>query len=159
MIMRLLEIEKQPTLDQTLEFIKSAHEGQSYGGKPYWHHPLGVMNLLTGATEDEQHAALLHDVIEDTPYTSSDLKAMGYSNTTIKIVELLSNNISRPNGMSYLEWIEKVIIGSGNRSAMKIKYADNKFNHDASGKGISPEKKEGLKKRYAKSMEILKRAM
>ena len=29
-------------LNSTLSFIKTAHEGQKYGNKPYWTHPVAV---------------------------------------------------------------------------------------------------------------------
>lgn len=155
--MRITEIEDRPTIESTLEFIKAAHEGQSYDGKPYWTHSVGVMKLLpAGSTEDEKMAALLHDTIEDTSVTAVTLRQMGYSNHVVSTVELLSNNVSKPAGVAYLEWIEKVILASGNKSAIKIKFADNKFNHDSKGSGITPEKKKSLQKRYVRSMEILK---
>lgn len=158
--MRLSEIHKRPSIDDTIELIKQAHKGQEYGGKPYWTHPHGVMKTMpAGSSEDELHAALLHDVLEDTSVTENDLRERGYSSKTIKIVKLVSKNISNRANLPYLEWVEKVIVGSGDKGAMRVKYADNKFNHGASGVGISSDKKESLKKRYVKSMEILKRAM
>ncbi len=159
--MKIKEIENtSPTLEQTLESIKEAHEGQSYDGQPYWTHCVGVMNLLpANATEDEKHAALLHDIIEDTAVTASKLRQLGYNNHIVSTVELLSNNVSKPNDMSYLDWIENVIATSGNKSAIKIKIADNTFNHDSSGTDITPEKKKRLQKRYKKSMEILGKAL
>lgn len=155
--MRITEIQNQPTIAETLEFIKQAHAGQSYDGGPYWKHCFGVMNLLpSGSTDDEKMIALLHDTIEDTSVTATQLRQMGYNNHIVSSVELLSNNVSKPGGMTYLEWIEQVIVASGNRSAMKVKYADNTFNYNSSGKGITAEKKKGLQKRWSRSMEILK---
>ncbi len=155
--LKLIEIQKpRPTIEDTIAFIKEAHEGQSYGGKPYWTHPYGVMKLLpAGSTDDERHAALLHDVLEDTKYNEGDLRERGYSDETIQIVKL----VSKKDNMPYLEWVEKVIVGSGNKGAMRVKYADNKFNHDADDTKIDPKRKESLKARYAKSMEIIQRAL
>ena len=144
--MRITEIQKQPTVEETLEFIKQAHEGQSYDHGPYWKHCLGVMNLLGNVTDDEKLIALLHDTIEDTSVTAADLRTMGYNNHVVSTVELLSNNVSKPAGMTYLEWIEKVILASGNKSAIRVKIADNTFNRDSSGSGITPKKKKGLEK-------------
>lgn len=155
--MRIIEIENQPSVESTLEFIKTAHEGQSYDGEPYWTHCYSVMKLLpAGSTDDEKMAALLHDTIEDTAVTAATLRQMGYSNHVVSTVKLLSNNVSKPAGMTYLEWIEKVILASGNKSAIRIKIADNNSNYNSSGSGITPEKKKSLQKRYKRSMEILK---
>ena len=154
--MKISEIQNQPTVEETLEFIKQAHAGQSYDHGPYWKHCFGVMNLLGNATDDEKLIALLHDTIEDTSVTAVDLRAMGYNNHVVSSVELLSNNVSKLPGTTYLEWIEKVILASGNKSAIRVKIADNTFNHDSVGSGITPEKKKGLEKRYVRSMKILK---
>ncbi len=60
-----------PAFVAILDFIKLAHAGQvDKGAKaPYWQHPLAVANTLPPfATEELRAAALLHDVIEDTPF-------------------------------------------------------------------------------------------
>ncbi len=159
-MMKIFEIEIQPTVESTLELIKKAHEGQTYDGKPYWTHCAGVMSLLpAGSTDDEKMIALLHDTIEDTAVTAVDLRKIGYNNHIISTIELLSNNMSKPAGMAYLEWIETVIAASGNKSAIKVKIADNTSNSNASGSGITPDKKKSLNKRYEKSLEILRKAL
>ena len=56
---------------KALEFATEAHKGQvrKYTGEPYIAHPIEVMGLLKQVVDDpEMHAAaLLHDVVEDTP--------------------------------------------------------------------------------------------
>jgi (p)ppGpp synthase/HD superfamily hydrolase len=102
------------------------------------------MELLpSGISKDAQFAALLHDVIEDTKYTATDLLAMGYSQRTVQLVKALS----RPPGITYLEWIYS-IKESGDNELIQIKIADNKHNKDKSA-GTS------LELRYSKSLEIL----
>ena len=46
------------------------------GGQPYILHPIRVM-LQCGSME-ERAAALLHDVLEDTPLTAAELAAEGF---------------------------------------------------------------------------------
>lgn len=57
-------------------FAERAHEGQyRRSGAPYITHPLAVANILTDMHMDHESltAALLHDVIEDTPASKEEL--------------------------------------------------------------------------------------
>ncbi len=61
-----------------IHFAVSAHQGQSRAsGDPYVAHPLAVASILAELKMDAPTiiAALLHDVVEDTSYTLSDLEA------------------------------------------------------------------------------------
>ncbi|HEX5674115.1 MAG TPA: HD domain-containing protein, partial [Azonexus sp.] len=65
-------------IEQAYEFSRSAHEGQfRKSGEPYISHPLAVAGILAGWHLDAQTlcAALLHDVVEDTPATASEIEA------------------------------------------------------------------------------------
>lgn len=46
--------------------------------------------MAYGAGPDEQAAAVLHDVVEDTPVTEDDLLRAGFSDQTILIVHLMT---------------------------------------------------------------------
>lgn len=63
--------------DKALAFATEAHEGQvrKSTGEPYIGHPVAVAEVLEafGADEDVVIAGLLHDVVEDTPYTLHDI--------------------------------------------------------------------------------------
>lgn len=59
------------------ELAKSAHESQKRNsGTPYITHPLAVAEIVADMKLDDDSicAALLHDVVEDTEYTSEDIK-------------------------------------------------------------------------------------
>jgi len=60
------------------EFASKAHNGQvrKYTGEPYFGHPVEVMEIVSEVIDDpEVHAAaLLHDVVEDTPVTIKDIE-------------------------------------------------------------------------------------
>lgn len=91
----------QPTIQETLEFIKRSdvHGSTEYTkGVPYYQHPMAVRDRLLerwpDATYEEQTAALLHDVMEDTEYQRADLSAMGYSDNVLDMVQALS--IAKP---------------------------------------------------------------
>jgi (p)ppGpp synthase/HD superfamily hydrolase len=110
-----------------IKFIKRAHRGQTdMGGKPYWTHPVRVMTRLgCSASVTEKHAALLHDVVEDTKTTFDDLKKAGFHADTIAAVELLT----RAPEFSYRRYIMRLIV-SGNVAAMRVKLADLLDNMD-----------------------------
>jgi (p)ppGpp synthase/HD superfamily hydrolase len=146
-----------PTIESTIEFIKSAHAGQlDKAGVAYWHHPVSVMKRLgVDAPDDYKLAALLHDVIEDTKYSAADLQALGYNERVVEAVLQLTKLEEIP----YLDNIER-IAASGNEIAIAVKIADNEDNLD-------PERLAHLTNarvfnlhvaKYQASLEILRRA-
>jgi len=73
-----LSADETGVIEQAYEFSRSAHEGQfRKSGEPYISHPLAVAGILAGWHLDAQTlcAALLHDVVEDTPATASEIEA------------------------------------------------------------------------------------
>src|SRR5690606_5804945 len=59
------------------DFGAKAHEGQNRrSGEPYISHPIAVAQILAGLNLDAGSikAALLHDVLEDTPVTLAEIK-------------------------------------------------------------------------------------
>jgi len=70
-----------PATTKALELSLKAHEGQTRkSGEPYIVHPILVAAITARISSDEMmvQAALLHDVVEDTPYTIEDvLEAFG----------------------------------------------------------------------------------
>ena len=65
-------------LEKAIRIAIEAHAGQKdKSGQPYILHPLRLM--LHGQTEDERITGVLHDVVEDTPWTIAALKAEGLS--------------------------------------------------------------------------------
>ncbi|AWN81590.1 sodium:solute symporter family protein [Candidatus Cardinium hertigii] len=66
-------------IQQTIAFIKNAHGlVRRKSGAPYYTHPMAVAKLLLEATQDPDTilAGLLHDIVEDTPVTLSQLELM-----------------------------------------------------------------------------------
>ena len=64
-------------IEKAVLFATKAHEGTTRKGKerPYILHPLEVMTIVAGLTEDEEviSAAVLHDTVEDTDVTPGDI--------------------------------------------------------------------------------------
>ncbi|BCD63992.1 GTP diphosphokinase / guanosine-3',5'-bis(diphosphate) 3'-diphosphatase [Nitratiruptor sp. YY08-14] len=68
---------KSDRLPQAIEFAKMAHAGQKRkSGEPYVIHPLLVAAITAFVTNDPDMvlAALLHDVVEDTPHTIEEIE-------------------------------------------------------------------------------------
>ncbi len=86
-------------VQQAFEFSRSAHEGQyRRSGDPYISHPLAVAGILAGWHLDAQtlSAALLHDVVEDTPATATEI-----ASRFGKSVELLVEGVSKLDKLSF----------------------------------------------------------
>jgi len=64
-------------IQRAYEFSCKAHQGQTrFNGEPYINHPIAVAEILAELQLDAStiSAAMLHDVIEDTPVTYEDIK-------------------------------------------------------------------------------------
>ena len=73
------QIEITPKIQRAIDFAQMAHDGQfRKSGEPYVIHPILVAAIAAAVTNDETMviAALLHDVVEDTPYTLKDIKTL-----------------------------------------------------------------------------------
>jgi len=66
-----------PSINAAYEFAAKAHQGQQRrNGDPYISHPVAVAEILAGLHLDSSSikAALLHDVVEDTPSTLTEIQ-------------------------------------------------------------------------------------
>jgi GTP pyrophosphokinase len=71
------QIPKSEPLEQALHFSIDAHKNQyRKSGEPYIIHPILVASIVASITNDESMAiaALLHDVVEDTPVTIEQIE-------------------------------------------------------------------------------------
>lgn len=71
---------KSDKIEKAYEFAMLAHAGQSRkSGEDYVVHPILVAAIVAKLSMDEDMVvvALLHDVVEDTPYTLADIKPYG----------------------------------------------------------------------------------
>lgn len=111
-----------PTLEDAIALAVEAHRGQrDKVGQTYILHPLRVMMRLE--TEAERMAAILHDVVEDTPYTLERLRELGYPEEVLGALECLTKR----EGETYEAFIERV---RPNPLARRVKLADLEDNMD-----------------------------
>ncbi len=107
-------------LEKAIGIALDAHAGQlDKAGISYVLHPLRVM--LSLSDETDQICAVLHDVVEDSNITLSDLKEAGFSREVIENVGLLT----RRQGEDYDEYISRVLLSD---RACRVKLMDLKDN-------------------------------
>ena len=116
-------------LESAIELAVMLHKFQKdYAGEPYILHSLRVMLAVKdhAGTEDEQIAAILHDVVEDTSFTLGDILDR-FGAEVARLVDALTRRpivewhgclIEEP----YADFVERVI--AAGPSATKIKSAD-----------------------------------
>jgi len=77
------------SLERAIEIAVRAHAGQvDKAGQPYILHPLRLM--LAVRSSHERMAAVLHDVIEDTPVTFDELESEGFPIEVLDAVRALT---------------------------------------------------------------------
>ncbi len=151
-----------PSIKDTIKWATALHNGQTdKAGRPYIGHVSRVaQNLVTlfpDATEEEIHAAWLHDVVEDCGVTVAELKARGYSP---KIIETVLAVTKRDDGtQSYAQRMD-ALAKSGLKSAMRVKIADLTDNaNPVRLEQLPPEKAASLSKRYTAALAVLQNAL
>ena len=141
----------QPDLGDTIEIMRQAHEGQTdKSGRPYYLHPLRVAMRLVHCTAAERHAALLHDVVEDTHVTMERLRGMGYGEDVLDLVDLLTRR--KPEGESHNAYIAR-IVESGSIRALRVKLADLYDNMSPARTRALPAQERGIRHRFARDAE------
>ena len=120
-------------------------------GEPYLGHLIRVSDCLSMG--DAKVAALLHDVVEDVSDISfDDLKELGFSDSVVEIVRIVTKNES----MNYHDWIS-TIIDTGNMDAIKVKYFDMIYNFNLDRLNKLDEKtKRYLISKYKEEVERLR---
>ncbi|WP_338869845.1 HD domain-containing protein [Myxococcus stipitatus] len=111
-----------PTLEDAIALAVEAHRGQrDKAGQPYVLHPLRLMLKLE--TEEERTVAVLHDVVEDTPWTLERLRERGYPEPVLRALE----GLTRRKDESYEAFIERL---RPDALARRVKLADLEDNMD-----------------------------
>ena len=136
---------------KAMKIAYEAHLGQlDYNDVPHIFHPYHLAEQM----DDEVSCtvALLHDVVEDTPITLSDLEQI-FPAQVVEIVRLLTHD----EGVDYFDYIREI---KKNPIATKVKLEDLKHNSDKSrsiGSNLSEDQLLYWKAKYAKAKVILLR--
>jgi len=113
-------------LDTAISFAALAHADQrrKYSGEPYICHPIEVMQTVRSVTHTEEMliAAVLHDVIEDTPVTELEIGRRFGDDVLRLVVELTEPVIEGNRATRKAAEVERLASISG--AAQTIKYAD-----------------------------------
>ena len=140
--------------EMTIKAIKVAYEahlGQlDYNDVPYIFHPYHLAEQMDD--EISCTVALLHDVVEDTDLTFTDLEQI-FPAQVLEIVRLLTHD----ENIDYFDYIREI---KKNPIATKVKLEDLKHNSDESrsiGSNLSEEQLLYWKAKYAKAKVILLR--
>ncbi len=139
------------TLERALVIAAEAHQGTTdKGGAPYILHPLRLMHQMT--TSDERIVALLHDVVEDSPWTLDALRAEGFPEEIVSAVD----GLTRREGETYDNFIGR---GVTNPLARRVKLADIEDNMDVRRLGEFCEKDLERLQRYQGARKTILAAM
>ena len=80
-------------VEKAFAFAQEAHEGQRRkSGAPYIIHPVAVARIVALELQlgpNSVIAAFLHDVVEDTPHTSEEIKAL-FGNDVAYLVRVVT---------------------------------------------------------------------
>lgn len=136
--------------DMTKKALKlsfEAHKEQlDKSGMPYVFHPFHLAEQMPD--EDCTVVALLHDVIEDTEYGVEDLQALGFSDTVLTALMLMTHEDDTP----YLDY---VAVLKANPIARTVKLSDLKHNSDLSRLSVVTDKDLQRVEKYKKAIHLL----
>ena len=109
-------------LETAVRIAVEAHTGQKdRNGQPYILHRLRVMARVL--TQDEKIVAILHDVIEDTPWTPDQLKDRGFPPHILQALDC----VTKREGEAYEDFVTR---SASNPIALRVKLADLEDNMD-----------------------------
>ncbi|HOC56408.1 MAG TPA: GTP pyrophosphokinase [Verrucomicrobiota bacterium] len=138
-----------PLLETAIRIAVEAHAGQKdKNGQPYILHPLRVMARVL--TEDEKIVAILHDVIEDTPWTADQLKERGFPHHILHALDC----VTKREGEPYDDFVTR---SASDPIAIRVKLADLEDNMDLRRlPHITPQDQQRLSKYLAAYHRLLR---
>ena len=116
-------------------------------GLPYVFHPFHLAEQMDD--EISTVCALLHDVVEDTELTLSDIKEMGFPDEVVEVLSLLTHESNLP----YMDYVKKLSV---NPIATKIKIADLTHNNDLTRLDVIDDYALKRAKKYQEALDLLR---
>ena len=136
-----------PETKKAMKLCFAAHKDQvDKSGIPYVFHPFHLAEQMSN--ENTTVVALLHDVVEDSDYTFADLQELGFSESVLAALRLLTHDESVPY-MDYVAAIKK------NPVARAVKLADLRHNSDLSRVDEVTEKTLARREKYLAAIRLL----
>ena len=133
---------------KAINYATEKHAGQfRLDGKPYITHPLEVASSVDDYRS--KTVAILHDVLEDTNTTYEELNKEFGADISIPVFIL-----TKSDKLDYEDYIMKIKF-SNNDIVTSVKIADLKHNLSTIDNIKDLEKRERLKSRYVKALEVL----
>lgn len=132
---------------KALKFCFEAHKEQrDKSDMPYVFHPFHLAEQME--TEETTIVALLHDVVEDTPYTFADLEQMGFGEDVLEALKLLTHD----DAVDYMDYVAEI---KKNPIATAVKMADLRHNSDLSRLDEVTEKALKRREKYLQAIALL----
>lgn len=132
---------------KALKLCFEAHKDQlDKSGIPYVFHPFHLAEQME--TEDTTVVALLHDVAEDSAYTLQDLAQMGFGDTVLEALTLLTHD----DVVDYMDYVRAI---KDNPVAKAVKLADLRHNSDITRLDVVDEKALARREKYRKAIKLL----
>ena len=136
-----------PLTKKALCLCFEAHKEQTdKSGLPYVHHPLHLAEQMTD--EVTTVVALLHDVVEDTPFTLADLAQAGFPQDVLDAIALMTHD----DGADYMDYVARI---KQNPIARTVKLADLTHNSDVTRLDVVTDKDWARVKKYQAAKELL----
>jgi (p)ppGpp synthase/HD superfamily hydrolase len=138
-------------LETCIEIAVKAHRLQrDKAGQAYILHPLRVMAGVRAGRGSvaQQAAAVLHDVIEDTPVTFADLERAGIPAEVLALVEALTHRDDEPSE----EYLQRVL---DSPAALLVKLTDILDNAGRVPEIEDEATRERLARKYARALAVL----
>lgn len=133
---------------KALKLCFDVHKEQvDKSGLPYVFHPFHLAEQME--TEETTIVALLHDVVEDSDLTLDDLRQMGFGDTVIAALALLTHDPA----VEYMDYVRAV---KDNPIARAVKLADLRHNSDLTRLDVINEKAIARREKYLQAMTLLK---
>lgn len=132
---------------KAMQLCFAAHKDQiDKSGMPYVFHPFHLAEQMPD--EYTTITALLHDVVEDTGYTLSDLEEMDFPKEVVDAIALMTHDKAVP----YMEYVAKI---TENSIARTVKLADLRHNSDTTRLETIDEKALKRVEKYKKAIQLL----